>query len=458
MSIVDFDAPLRFLTTAFEPDDWVAVFVKSYDDGTTKQRVAPLVRVTSGRFQAWLRAENASRRNVYVSVNAIAPHRRSRTRANVKSVRHIFLDADGDTDRLLAALGARPDIPPLSYMVRTSPDRVHLLWQVVGFDVEQAECLQKRLASELGTDRAATSCAQLTRLPGFRNHKYTPAPLVGIEYLAATFRCSPGDFPSVRREKRPTRKVPRPSSSACDRARRYLAGTPPAIAGRHGDVHTFRVCCRLIRGFALPEADAFGLLLEWNERCEPPWSEGELRAKLRHALTYGRESIGGLLEAQWSSGDRALSSYELSSTSHAPHGHVSYPRSPASTSTRANFAGAIGPRPVASLEDRMSNHAGNVMSVRIIPNTNSTPAGKLADAELIFEAEAGPLSGMKLLGFSVWERRDGGRNVTFPARSYSVNGTSRSFVLLRPSGEDHGTQEAIRDLILDAYSRIEAIS
>lgn len=106
----------------------------------------------------------------------------------------------------------------------------------------------------------------------------------------------------------------------------------------------------------------------------------------------------------------------------------------------------------------MSNHAGNVMSVRIIPNTNSTPAGKLADAELIFEAEAGPLSGMKLLGFSVWERRDGGRNVTFPARSYSVNGTSRSFVLLRPSGEDHGTQEAIRDLILDAYSRIEAMS
>ena len=458
MSIVDFDAPLRFLTTAFEPDDWVAVFVKSYDDGTTKQRVAPLMRVTSGPFQAWLRAENASRRNVYVSVNAITPKRRSRTRADVRSVRHIFLDADGDADRVLATLGARHDIPPVSYVVRTSPDRVHLLWQVVGFDIVRAEGVQKRLACEHGTDRAATSCALLTRLPGFRNHKYAPAPLVRIEYLRAGYRCSPDDFPWVRLAERPTRAVPRPSSAARDRARRYLAGTPPAIAGRHGDVHTFRVCCRLVRGFALPEADGLGLLLEWNERCEPPWSEGELRAKLRHALDYGRESIGGLLEAQRSSPDRAASAHELSSTSHAPHGHVSYPRSPASTSTRANFAGAIGPRPVASLEDRMSNHAGNVMSVRIIPNTNSTPAGKLADAELIFEAEAGPLSGMKLLGFSVWERRDGGRNVTFPARSYSVNGTSRSFVLLRPSGEDHGTHEAIRDLILDAYSRIEATS
>jgi hypothetical protein len=112
MSIVDFDAPLRFLTRAFEPDDWIGVFVKSYDDGTTKQRVAPLARVTSGAFQAWLRAENASRRNVYVSVNAIAPQRRSRTRADVTAVRHIFLDADGDSERVLAALGARHDIPP----------------------------------------------------------------------------------------------------------------------------------------------------------------------------------------------------------------------------------------------------------------------------------------------------------------------------------------------------------
>jgi len=78
----------------------------------------------------------------------------------------------------------------------------------------------------------------------------------------------------------------------------------------------------------------------------------------------------------------------------------------------------------------------------------------LPDAEVIFEADAGPLSGLKLIGFAVWERRNGGRNVTFPARQYSVNGERRSFALLRPVG-DVSAQEAIREVILDAYSRVE---
>ena len=106
----------------------------------------------------------------------------------------------------------------------------------------------------------------------------------------------------------------------------------------------------------------------------------------------------------------------------------------------------------------MSKQKTELMSVRILPNTSSTPAGKLADAEVIFEAEAGPLSGLKLIGFAIWERRAGGRNVTFPARQYSVNGERRSFALLRPANGEASAQEAIRDAILDAYSRVEAAS
>ena len=64
----------------------------------------------------------------------------------------------------------------------------------------------------------------------------------------------------------------------------------------------------------------------------------------------------------------------------------------------------------------MSEHTGELVSVKIIPNDKGNPPGKLADAEVIFEADAGPLSGLKLIGFSVWERRGGGKNVTFPAR------------------------------------------
>jgi hypothetical protein len=106
----------------------------------------------------------------------------------------------------------------------------------------------------------------------------------------------------------------------------------------------------------------------------------------------------------------------------------------------------------------MSKNTGELVSVKIIPNDKGSPSGKLADAEVIFEADAGPLSGMKLIGFSVWERRDGGKNVTFPARQYSVNGARRSFALLRPSTEDRSSQDAIRECILDAYSRLETAS
>jgi hypothetical protein len=94
------------------------------------------------------------------------------------------------------------------------------------------------------------------------------------------------------------------------------------------------------------------------------------------------------------------------------------------------------------------------MTVKIVVNDKGNPAGKLAEAELHFSD--GPLAGLKLIGFAVWERRSGsGRNVTFPARQYSVNGERRSFALLRPIA-DVTAQERIRDLVLEAYAEYEA--
>jgi len=93
------------------------------------------------------------------------------------------------------------------------------------------------------------------------------------------------------------------------------------------------------------------------------------------------------------------------------------------------------------------------MIVKVVPNEKQTPSGKLADAELHFTE--GVLEGLKLIGFGIWERRSGGgRNVTFPARTYSVNGERRSFSLLRPIG-DASSQNSIRDLVLDAYAKYE---
>ncbi len=91
--------------------------------------------------------------------------------------------------------------------------------------------------------------------------------------------------------------------------------------------------------------------------------------------------------------------------------------------------------------------------VRITPNEKGNPPGKLADAELHFID--GELDGLKLIGFAIWERRSGnGRNVTFPARQYAVNGERRSFALLRPIG-DMSAQNRVRDLVLEAFAEYE---
>lgn len=133
-----------------------------------------------------------------------------------------------------------------------------------------------------------------------------------------------------------------------------------------------------------------------------------------------------------------------------------------------------------------------MMTIKFTPNDRGNPPGKLADAELHFtEADVdcptckgsgevvaftdgplagatgictacdgkqtidSPLAGLKLIGFAIWERRGGsGRNVTFPARQYAVNGERRSFALLRPI-VDTAAQERIRHLILNAFEDYE---
>lgn len=300
---IDLDAPIRFIRTAFLPDDWIAILLKSHDTGGTAQRVGPVSLVASAKFQAWLRAENARRFSVFVSVNSIRPQRKARTRDAIGEIRHVFLDADRDGPAVLAAIAGRRDLPPPTCVVHTSPKRLHALWRVSDFMKESVEALQKQLAHELGTDKVATSCAQVTRLPGFFNHKYRPAPLVTVEYGPARRTWRESNFPMTdtagQHSAPPDYNVPHAASrDVRERARRYIAAIPPAVAGDHGDVATFRVCCRLVRGFALAEEDALCVLADWNGACAPPWTEHELRAKLRAARRYGREPVGGLLEAR----------------------------------------------------------------------------------------------------------------------------------------------------------------
>lgn len=296
--IVDTEAAMRFLRTAYEPDDWIALFLKSYEMGKTAQRVGPLSLFLEPRVHAWLRAMNAQRFNVYVSVNAIKAGVRARTKDAIGAVRHVFVEADEDGPRVLVRIATRADLPPPSYTINSSPNRVHVLWRAAGFTPNAIERLQKYLASQLGTDTAATPCSQTTRLPGYVNHKYSPAHLVTIEYREVSARRAPRAFPTPPRPSPALDRARtiRPSSiDAVERARRYLARVEPAVAGQHGDLRTFQVCCRVVRGFGLDDEAALAVLGQWNSGCQPPWSDRDLRDKIARARKYGREPIRALL-------------------------------------------------------------------------------------------------------------------------------------------------------------------
>ena len=298
MVTIDQSAPVRFLRAAFAPNDSIGVLLKTYRTGQVIQRIVPVTTAAGDRFQAWLRHLNSRGWNVYVGVNAYRPGR-SRERSAVAQVRHLFLEEDVDGPGLLAALSTRPDLPPPSYVLHSSPGRLHVLWRVRDIAPSRVELLQKQLARELLTDRAATSSAQTTRLPGFFNHKRKPSSPVGIEYLRWRDVFCAEDLPEVGAAT-PTRVATTTrrsvmASGPVERARAFLQRVGPAVSGQYGDLLTFRVCCRLVRGFDLSDDEAVRVLSEWNARCEPPWSERELRQKIANARRYGREPQGGLL-------------------------------------------------------------------------------------------------------------------------------------------------------------------
>ena len=162
----DASMTIAFLQT-YQPDDWIALFLKSYASGRLGQRVLPVRLATTGRIQAWLHRENESGMNLYVSLNAVAPQQTSRRRAAIRTVRHVFVDVDHRGEHVLEAISRRHDLPRPSYVLHTSPQRVHVLWRVTRFLPDTSEALQRHLARELHADTAATSCAQLTRLAGF---------------------------------------------------------------------------------------------------------------------------------------------------------------------------------------------------------------------------------------------------------------------------------------------------
>jgi RepB DNA-primase N-terminal domain len=171
-----------FLTRSFYPDETIAVVLRRVSPSTIAQRVITLTRAIQPRYLAWLAHENASGANIYVAANPLVPGSRKRTKESIAGVRHLYLDLDTDGDAKLAALRSSNTVPIPTAIVLTSAGKYQVLWRVESLPFEQQESLLKVLAMTFGGDPACTDLNRVLRLPGFLNQKYTPAPVVTVEY------------------------------------------------------------------------------------------------------------------------------------------------------------------------------------------------------------------------------------------------------------------------------------
>jgi len=81
------------------------------------------------------------------------------------------------------------------------------------------------------------------------------------------------------------------------RAASYLEHVGPAISGSGGSTHTFVVAQKLVLGFGLDDATAYALMARWNQTCQPPWTERDLRRKIQQARERGTMQPGKLAHA-----------------------------------------------------------------------------------------------------------------------------------------------------------------
>ena len=105
------DTASEFILDNFELEDRLAVVLIDRRSGGVTQRIASANQIASQEFQVWLMSENRSGCDVFVSMNALAADARTRTRGDVATIRHLYLDFDENGTRAVQHLQAREDIP-----------------------------------------------------------------------------------------------------------------------------------------------------------------------------------------------------------------------------------------------------------------------------------------------------------------------------------------------------------
>jgi hypothetical protein len=205
------------LLEEFEPEDRLAVVLINRHSEAVIQRIASARQLASPESQVWLHDQNRMGYEVYCSPNVLEGDARGRTKDDIATIRHIYLDFDEDGTAAVIRMRSSGQVPEPSYLISTSPDRWQAFWRVKEFSKEQAEELQRGMARAFGADPAATDCSRVMRVPGLYNHKYPRRHYIRIEQLCETVYC-PEHFPKIEPGERghsfatglPAGKRPRP--------------------------------------------------------------------------------------------------------------------------------------------------------------------------------------------------------------------------------------------------------
>jgi hypothetical protein len=161
----------EYVRELFEPADNAAILVRNRSTGHTVQRIAKAETIASPDFQTWLANQNASGSDVFMGMNPIKEGAYSRTKGNIKNIRHVYLDLDRNSDESLEAIRKSVEVPAPNFVLDTSPGKHQVVWKVAGVTQEEAESLLHNLVNQFGGDPAATDSTRVLRLPGFANRK-----------------------------------------------------------------------------------------------------------------------------------------------------------------------------------------------------------------------------------------------------------------------------------------------
>jgi len=176
----------EYIQDNFEPSDRIAVLLRNRDRDEVIQRIGTADTIAGRDFQEWLKSKNQSGFDIYIGMNALREGACSRTKQDIQTIRHVYLDIDYEGEMALAAIQKSDEVPKPNYVLNTSPGKYQVIWKMEGASPEEAESLQQAMAEQFGTDPAATDSTRVLRLPDFVNKKYEKEFHVQAEVHATT--------------------------------------------------------------------------------------------------------------------------------------------------------------------------------------------------------------------------------------------------------------------------------